>query len=146
MTGAQPTRQAFTALDIMTHGPMVVGRTATVQEVADVMFASEVRHVPVVERGTLLGMVSDRDLRSYVLPRAEQVLRADEAQARLSANVELVMRSDVLSVTTETPVADIIDLMLREKIGAVPVLHPASGELLGMVSYVDVLQIARAFF
>lgn len=146
MAGTEPTGQALTALDLMTRGPMVVGRTATVQEVADVMFASEVRHVPVVERGALLGMVSDRDLRSYVLPRAEQIIRMDEAQARLSANVELVMRSDVLTVTTETPVADIIDLMLREKIGAVPVLHPDSGELLGMVSYIDVLQVARAFF
>jgi len=111
-----------------------------------VMFATEVRHVPVVEQGELVGMVSDRDLRSYMLPRAEQIIRLDEARARLEANVRMVMRVDPITVSADTPVAEIVDLMLREKIGAVPVLQTASRQLLGIVSYIDVLRVARAFF
>jgi CBS domain-containing protein len=91
-------------------------------------------------------MVSDRDLRSYLLPRSAQIIQPDEARARLETNVCMVMRADPITVTTDTLVAEIIDLMLREKIGAVPVLKTASHQLLGIVSYLDVLRVARAFF
>ena len=146
MARAAHPQQPLTAADIMTRNPVVVDSTATVQDVADVMFGTEVRHVPVVEQGTLVGMVSDRDLRSYLLPRPEQIIRPDDARARLAANVGMVMRTDMLTVTPETPVTAIIDLLLQEHIGAVPVLQSASHALLGMVSYIDVLRVARTFF
>jgi acetoin utilization protein AcuB len=130
----------------MTHNPVMVDSTATVQDVADLMWGAEIRHVPVMEQGTLVGMVSDRDLRSYLLPHPEQIIRAEEARARLASNVDMVMRTDMLTVTPETPVAAIIDLFLQEHIGAVPVLQPASHALLGMVSYIDVLRVVRPFF
>jgi acetoin utilization protein AcuB len=130
----------------MTRDPVVVDITGTVQDAADVVFASEVRHVPVVDQGNLVGMVSDRDIRTYTLTRAEQIIRPDEAQAHLGANVCTVMRTDVISVQIDTPVADIVDILLRERIGAVPVLQIASRQLLGMVSYIDVLRVAQAFF
>ena len=146
MAGETHTRQPLKAEDIMTRNPVVVDITATVQDAADVILAAEVRHVPVVEQGELIGMVSDRDLRSYVLPRSERIIRADDARARLDANVRMVMRTDIVTVTTDTPVAEIVDILLREKIGAMPVLKTASRELLGMVSYVDVLRVARTLF
>jgi acetoin utilization protein AcuB len=146
MARAEQPQQPLTAADIMTGNPAVVDSTATVQDVADVMLGADVRHVPVVNRGTLVGMVSDRDLRSYLLPRPEQIIRADDARARLEANVGMVMRTDILTVTPETPVAAIIDLFLQEHIGAVPVQQSASHVLPGMVSYIDVLRVARAFF
>jgi CBS domain-containing protein len=146
MARAEHPQQPLTAEDIMTRNPVVVDITATVQDVADTMFGAEIRHVPVVEQGTLVGMVSDRDLRSYLLPRPEQIIRPDDARARLEANVSMVMRTDILTVTPETPVASIIDLLLQEHIGALPVRQSASHALLGMVSYIDVLRVARAFF
>ena len=146
MARADHPQQPLTAADIMTRKPVVVDSTATVQDVADMMVGVEVRHVPVVVEDTLVGMVSDRDLRSYLLPRPEQIIRADDARARLEANVSMVMRTDILTVTPETPVAAIIDLLLQKHIGAVPVVQSASHALLGMVSYIDVLRVARAFF
>jgi acetoin utilization protein AcuB len=143
--GEQP-RQVLKAGDIMTQNLSVVESSDTVQDAADVMLAVEVRHVPVVEQGELVGMVSDRDLRSYMLPRSEQIIQPAEARARLETNICMVMRTDPITVTTDTPVAEIVEIMLREKIGAVPVLQTASRRLLGMVSYLDVLRVARAFF
>jgi acetoin utilization protein AcuB len=110
------------------------------------MFAAEVRHIPVVTHGTFVGMSSDRDLRSYMLPRPERVLRADEACARMAVSVSAVIPSDVITVLPDTPVAELIDILLEEKIGAVPVLAPDTGELIGMVSYIDVLRAVRPFF
>jgi acetoin utilization protein AcuB len=124
----------------------VVDITGTAQDTADVIFAAEVRHIPVVDQGNLVGMVSDRDLRSYTLPRSEQIIRPDEARAHLGANVRLMMRTDFITVATDTPVAEIVDILLRKKHGAVPVLQTASRQLLGMVRYVDVWRVTRAFF
>jgi acetoin utilization protein AcuB len=134
------------AKNIMTRNPVTVDITGTVQEVADAMFMSEVRHIPIVRHGVLVGMVSDRDLRNYMLPRSEQILRPDDTRARLDSTVELVMRSDARTVTADTPVTAIVDLLVQEKIGAVPVLAPDTRELLGIVSYLDILRVARPLF
>jgi acetoin utilization protein AcuB len=120
--------------------------TSTVQDAADMMWAAEVRHIPVVERGTLVGMISDRDLRSYMLPRPERIFRADEERARMAVSVSAVIPSDVTTVRPDTPVAELLDILLEEKIGAVPVLAPDTGDLIGVVSYIDVLRAVRPFF
>lgn len=140
------TLQFLRAEDMMTREPVTLDLTGTVQDAADLMFGAEVRHIPVVRQHTLVGMVSDRDLRHYVLPRPAQILHADEARARMAENVSAVMQSDVITVLPDTPGAVLMDILLQEKIGAVPVLAPDTGELIGMVSYIDVLRAVRPFF
>jgi len=140
------TLQFLRAEDMMTRHPVTLDLTGTVQDAADLMWGAEVRHIPVVTQRTLVGMISDRDLRSYMLPRPDRVLRADEARARMAASVSVVMRSDVLTVLPDTSGAALLDILLKEHIGAVPVLAPDTGELIGMVSYIDVLRAVRPFF
>ena len=145
MSQAPRTLQALRAEDVMTRHPVTMDITGTVQDAADLMCAADVRHIPVVEHGTLVGMISDRDLRSYVLPRPERMFRADEERARLAVSVSAVIPSDVMTVRPDTPVAELLDILLEEKIGAVPVLTPDTGDLIGIVSYIDVLRAVRPF-
>ena len=91
-------------------------------------------------------MLSERDLRSYMLPRPERIFRADEERARMAVSVSAVIPSDVMTARPDTPVVELLDILLEEKIGAVPVLAPDTGDLLGMVSYIDVLRAVRPFF
>jgi CBS domain-containing protein len=58
---------------MMTWHPVTVDITGTIQDAANVMFGADVRHLLVVTHQTLVGMSSDRDMRSYVLPRSEQI-------------------------------------------------------------------------
>ena len=146
MSQAPPTLQALRAEDVMTRNPVTLDITSTVQDAADMMFAAEVRHIPVVTHGTLVGMISDRNLRSYMLPRPERIFRADEERARMAGSVSAVIPSDVITARPDTPVAELLDILLEEKIGAVPVLAPDTGDLIGMVSYIDVLRAVRPFF
>lgn len=145
MSQAPRTLQALRVEDMMTRQPVTMDITGTVQEAADLMFAADVRHIPVVEHGTLVGMISDRDVRSYMLPRSERIFQADEERARLAESISAVMPSEVMTIRPDTPVAELLDIMLEEKIGAVPVLAPDTGELIGMVSYIDVLRAVRPF-
>ena len=145
MPRAHRTLSSLSVEDMMAPNPVTVGSTSTVQDAADLMIAADVRHIPVVMHGTLVGMISDRDLRSYMLPNPEKVLHADEARTRMAASVSVVMRKDVITVHPDTPIAALIDILLKEKIGAAPVLAPDTGELIGMVSYIDVLRAMRPF-
>jgi acetoin utilization protein AcuB len=146
MPSAHHTLQVLKAEDVMTRNPLTMDITGTVQDAADLMFAAEVRHIPVVTHGTLVGMISERDLRSYILPRPERIFRADEERARMAVSVSAVIPSDVMTARPDTPVAELLDLLLEEKIGAVPVLAPDTGDLIGMVSYIDILRAVRPFF
>ena len=134
------------ASDVMTREPVTVDPKATVAEVWDLMRELEIRHVPVVDQGVLVGMVSDRDLAHFDIGR---VLVADGAEAlrfELGMPVVKIMSSDVVSVTPDAAVTEIIDLLIEHKVGAVPVVRAGTREVVGIVSYVDVLRAVQELF
>ena len=134
----------MTAHDLMTPSPMTVTPDATVAEAWDLMRESEIRHVPVVDRGALVGMVSDRDLARFDIGRLLMAEGAEALRHQLATPVVKVMSSDVITVGPETGLAEIIELLVEHRIGAVPVVRPDTREVVGIVSYVDVLQAVHA--
>ena len=128
------------ARDLMTEVPATVGPTATVRKAVDILQTLDIRHLPVVnDDGELIGMLSDRDLRSLSIPYFTEDGEFGNLRVILDSSVASFMSSDVLSVDTEADGAEIVELMLDNKIGAVPVTGE-NGELVGIVSYVDVLR------
>ena len=134
----------MTAHDLMTPNPMTVAPDATVAEAWDLMRESEIRHVPVVDHGALVGMVSDRDLARFDIGRVLMAEGAEALRHQLATPVVKVMSSDVITVGPETGLAEIIELLIEHRIGAVPVVRPDTREVVGIVSYVDVLQAVHA--
>lgn len=122
--------------DIMSPNPIVVPVTASVRRARAILLEADVRHLPVVDEGKLVGIVSDRDFRSLELEPGDA---GDPLDRPLSA----LMSSDVITVHPETDLGDVIDLLIEHRIGAIPVVHPDSLKLLGIVSYIDVLRVAR---
>jgi acetoin utilization protein AcuB len=129
-----------TARDLMTGTPVTVTPATTLGEAARILQTLDIRHLPVVdEEGTLVGMLSDRDLRGLTTPVALDADAVAVTQPSLGARVASAMSSDVLRVEAEDDVAVVVELMLEYKVGAVPVVD-ADGALVGIVSYVDVLR------
>jgi acetoin utilization protein AcuB len=50
------------------------------------------------------------------------------------------MSSDVIFVEPETEVSDVVGLLLEHKVGALPVIRPDTREVVGIISYIDVLR------
>jgi acetoin utilization protein AcuB len=124
----------------MTPDPATVGPQATVAEVWDLMREHDIRHVPVISGGALVGMLSDRDLAYLDITGLLEAEGADALQRELRTPAIKLMSSDVLYVETETELSEVIALMIESKVGAVPVVRPGTREVLGIVSYIDVLR------
>ncbi len=116
----------MTAEEIMTDDVRVVDENATVGQAIELLAEISIRHLPVVRDGEVVGMVSDRDLRSIGVGLVQDMEGYDRLKARLGAPITSLMSGNVLSVDRATDVREIIDLMLEEKIGAVPVVDEDS--------------------
>ncbi len=129
---------------IMTPNPVTISPDAPVSSALRLLQENDCRHLPVLdEEGELVGMVSDRDLRGLFVwdPDVGALLGATEA--RLGTAVSALMSADVVTVTTATPLREVVDVFLDNRLGAVPVLQTDTGELAGIISYVDLLRALR---
>jgi len=133
----------MTARDLMTPNPVTVAPQARVAEVWDLMRELEIRHVPVVEDGALVGMLSDRDPARLDMFRMLASDGADALRQELATPIVKVMNSDVIVVEPETGLDEIIELLLEHKVGALPVVRQDGYEVVGIVSYIDVLRALR---
>ena len=128
------------ARDVMTEGPASVRTTSPLREAIAILQSLSVRHLPVVDRhGELVGILSDRDLRKYSCLDAWPEGSSDAMASRLDMPVSSFMSKSVFTVSPETEVGDIAKLMIKQQIGAVPVVG-SDGTLVGIVSYVDMLR------
>lgn len=125
----------------MTENPRIVQVNDTIGDAMEVLQTMDFRHLPVVdEHGELVGMLSDRDLRALDVPFPQEAEATDTPPRKAhTAPVATMMSSNVVSVSPDADVTDVMELMLEHKIGALPVVD-GEGALIGIVSYVDVFR------
>ncbi|MCB0334762.1 MAG: CBS domain-containing protein [Bdellovibrionales bacterium] len=131
--------------DILSINPHHLDSTATVLDALELILEHDIRHVPVVNDGELIGIISDRDIRDFSLPLSEENYQPSSERANLKARVTEIMSADPITVDTETSLGDAIDIILEQKIGALPVVDEGTRTLRGIVSYEDLLRAARPF-
>lgn len=129
--------------DLMTEALVTIESTEAVRHALLKMEDQEIRHLPVMDGRQMIGMVSDRDLKEYRLPAMEELQNPDYADELLEKPVSEVMNTDVVTLEPSESVKTAIDLMLEYKVGALPVVDRHGDELLGIISYVDVLRYLR---
>jgi len=137
---AERTEDEMIAADLMTENPRTIRVTDSIGEALDVLQSMDIRHLPVVDdEDNLVGMLSDRDLGPLM-----RVFTEGEDAKRISVplaqrRVADFMSADVVSVDPDADVKDVIQTMLEERIGAVPVVD-GEGSVSGIISYVDILR------
>jgi acetoin utilization protein AcuB len=126
--------------ELMTPDPVTARPGTSVAEVWDLMREAGIRHVPVIDRGALVGMVSDRDIAHLDLAAVLRLEGADSFRDELARPIVDVMSADVVAIGTDGDLSDAIALLIEHKVGALPVVRPETRELVGILSYVDVLR------
>lgn len=129
--------------EIMTDEVTTIDETATLAEALELMEARDIRHLPVVRGQEVVGILSDRDVRSHGVSLVSDFESLEALQARLRVSVSAVMSANVITVEPSTDVVELVDILLEEKINAVPVVDEETNELLGIVSTADVLRAMR---
>ena len=124
-------------VDVMTKNPLVMTPAETIGQADELMTENRIRQLPVVDEGALLGIITDRDIRSFL---AQSALVEPEERAKvLRTKVSEIMTAEPLTLAPDDDLREAIELLIEEKIGGIPVVDQAEG-LVGIVTYVDVLR------
>jgi acetoin utilization protein AcuB len=110
--------------DVMTRAAVTIDRETPCDKARRLMDERRIRHLPVMEGGRLVGMVSDRDVRS---------VKGDAGGVAAGS----IMTPELLTVTPDTRVERAARLMLEARIGSLPVMD--GDALAGIVTYTDLL-------
>jgi acetoin utilization protein AcuB len=119
--------------------PVTIVHDQTIGRAMELMARYDVRRLPVIKAGKLVGIVSDRDVRQLGGRPSLKLPKSDRDDAYLQLPVEEAMTPSVITVRETQTVQEAIAVMLKHKISGLPVVK-RQGELVGMLSYVDVLK------
>ena len=111
-----------------------------IMEALTLMRAKKIRRMPVVDKqGTLIGIVSDKDLLNAG-PSAATSLSVWEINYLVGKiKIENVMTKAVLTVDGMTPIEEAARMMVDNKIGGLPVMD--KNQLIGMITESDLFKI-----
>src|SRR5258705_9694091 len=104
--------------DWMTEGVLAVETFDSIAIARQVMARNRVNQLPVLDNDSLVGIVTDRDIRdayptSMLINRGKEI---DEFAEKIT--VEEVMTHDVFTVSPDTNLADAVKLLRRHRIGS----------------------------
>jgi CBS-domain-containing membrane protein len=124
-------------VDVMTTHPLTVSLTDTIGQADELMNTNRIRQLPVVEAKRLVGIVTDRDIRSFL---SGSLLETPVARERaLASAVREIMTTEPITVSPDDDLQEAVEIMIEEKIGGIPVVDEPEG-LVGIVTYVDILR------
>jgi len=131
----------ITVRDLMTSDPITVSLETPLRQVLATMNISGCRHLPVMQDGLLVGIITERDLRlavnSPVLTQYAADTTTDPPDVLEDCTTALCMSPDPLTTTPETSAKEVADILRLQKYGALPVVD--GDELVGIISVIDYL-------
>ncbi|BBB32617.1 acetoin utilization protein AcuB [Thermotomaculum hydrothermale] len=116
--------------EIMNKSPKLINSNTKLCEAYEIMQKNGIRHLPVIENGKLVGVVTDRDLRLATSRLAKKPFNPED-------EVKKVMSSPVQTINANDPVEQAVRIMRELKIGCLPVIE--GGEIVGLITVSDIL-------
>lgn len=110
----------------MTTSPHSIGPDQTLAKAHEMMKAHDIRHLPVLSGGRLVGMLTERDL---------NLIEAMEGVDAHKVTAEEAMSSVVYAVAPETPLDEVVGTMGQKKYGSAVVMQ--NNKVVGIFTTVD---------
>ena len=143
------------AKDVMVKKVITIKKDASVSELTELLVKNKISGVPVVGKtGNLVGIATEGDLiirdADLHFPRYFKLLDSiiyleslnkfkRNLKKYLGTKVEDVMTSKVKTVNVDTPVSEVVNIMIRNNVNRVPVLDH-KGKLAGIITRADIVK------
>jgi acetoin utilization protein AcuB len=132
--------------ELMNRNLVTIGESNSCRDAVARMHRAQIRHLPVLkDDGTLVGVITDRDLRHHLFsPAVYRAIGTSPIDTLLqAARVSEIMSAPAVTVESSQDIAEAAGVMLRDKIGSLPVIE--GGRLVGIITETDLLrEICRA--
>lgn len=134
--------------DVMTDYVLATTLDAKLRVARDAMERHGIRHLPVVDDSQVIGMISKRELASaatvanYFDADREAYETFLDIPVRQFLQTRFSAEHDVHAVSPDAPLASAVDVLVAHRLSALPVVDQR-GELIGIISYIDILEAVR---
>jgi len=128
--------------DIMTKNPHTLEADNVLDLADDLMTMARVRHIPILERGKLVGIVSQRDLFFSALDNLLGIRQKEQKDLMKTIRAREVMSHPVITISAGASVKEAARLMGENKIGCLPVVKDK--QFVGLVTETDILRYFAA--
>lgn len=122
--------------DWMTRSPVTISPDAPLREAIRLLRQHRIRHLPVLSKERLCGILSDRDVK-LAMPSLEGDYRSEQLREMYDRPVSEIMTKEVLTVAPGDSLIEAARLMRQRKIGCLPVIY--NDHLVGILTETDVL-------
>jgi CBS domain-containing protein len=127
-----------TVREIMMGSPVALKPDDTLKLANELFSLGRIRHIPIVESGKLVGVISTRDLMGRAADRILNLKEKSRSALLKGVLIKEVMQRRVVTVDPDTPIKDAAHLMADKKISCLPVLSDST--LVGLVTTTDILR------
>jgi len=124
--------------DVMTKNPITIDSETLVVDAQRIMKENNIRRLPIVDKGKLVGIVTKHDLLE-ASPSPATSLSIHELNYLLSKmKVKEIMRKNPITISPDTPFEEALRIGQEKKVGSFPVLE--DGKLVGIVTESDIVR------
>lgn len=126
--------------DIMTRELVCIDMDTPLGEAMEVCSNKRIRHLLILDdQEHLAGVVTDRDIRYFISPRVGTISENHADRETLKRPVHLVMMREAIVTDSNTPLSEAADLMLRNRVGCLPVVDQEF-HVVGLISSTDLIR------
>jgi acetoin utilization protein AcuB len=113
----------------MTSDPLTISPDENVNDAFHLLLEHRVRQAPVIEDGKLIGIVTDRDLRTALF----------QTYVESDLTVGDVMRAGPVTISEDADIKEAARIICEHKFNALPVVS-TTGDLVGIITTTDILR------
>lgn len=125
----------LTVNDLMTVIPLTVTPQTTLRNIIGIMKSEGCRQLPVLDKGKLVGIISDRDVRLVMNSPVVLHGRWQDEELLDKMTAEGCMTPNPITVTPDTAAYKAAEMLQTYKFGALPVVE--GDTLVGIISVTD---------
>jgi len=129
------------AKDIMTQHVICVDMDDRLPEVKKILTERGFHHLPVLDNGKLVGIISDRDILRLVSPFIDSASEQARDLDTLNRAAHQIMTRQPITVKAESSIVDIVKWLKKLDISCLPVTND-NEEVIGIISWRDLINHA----